>query len=265
MAQQWAVGEDIADEGVEAMRVAAATTCCPGRWPTSWATSSSCQAPVTRVAHTDDGVTVTAGGATYEGAGSCSPARSSPCVGGVRAAPARAGAAAIDGLDLGHAAKVTLQYRRRAWEDDPTAPPPGFTVTDEPFGIAWSPTDSYGDPDGPGLLTAFLTGDARRGGRSPDRRRAHRHGAGSSTAVYPAARPTRRAATRTIAWANERYTGGGYAVAAPGPDGAVLAGHPTGTGRIRFAGEHTETLAGYMESAIRSGHRVAKETRRPTR
>jgi monoamine oxidase len=28
-------------------------------------------------------------------------------------------------------------------------------------------------------------------------------------------------------------------------------------GRVHFAGEHTETLAGYMESAVRSGHRVA--------
>jgi monoamine oxidase len=32
-----------------------------------------------------------------------------------------------------------------------------------------------------------------------------------------------------------------------------------GTGRIRFAGEHTCNLAGYMESAVRSGHRVAQE------
>ena len=31
-----------------------------------------------------------------------------------------------------------------------------------------------------------------------------------------------------------------------------------GAGPISFAGEHTETLAGYMESAVRSGHRVAR-------
>ncbi|MGZ4675545.1 MAG: FAD-dependent oxidoreductase [Acidimicrobiia bacterium] len=28
-------------------------------------------------------------------------------------------------------------------------------------------------------------------------------------------------------------------------------------GRMHFAGEHTEALAGYMESAWRCGHRVA--------
>jgi monoamine oxidase len=30
-----------------------------------------------------------------------------------------------------------------------------------------------------------------------------------------------------------------------------------GTDRIHFAGEHTESLAGYMESAVRSGMRAA--------
>jgi monoamine oxidase len=33
--------------------------------------------------------------------------------------------------------------------------------------------------------------------------------------------------------------------------------------RIRFAGEHTEPLAGYMESAVRSGHRVATALGKP--
>jgi len=36
-----------------------------------------------------------------------------------------------------------------------------------------------------------------------------------------------------------------------------------GTGRIRFAGEHTSGLAGYMESAVRSGHRAAAQVGRP--
>jgi monoamine oxidase len=60
-----------------------------------------------------------------------------------------------------------------------------------------------------------------------------------------------------MAWANERWTGGGYAVYGPGqlaPFWPVL--RRTG-GPLWFAGEHTEALAGYMESAVRSGHRVA--------
>ncbi|MCU1356137.1 MAG: hypothetical protein JWM89_1555 [Acidimicrobiales bacterium] len=62
----------------------------------------------------------------------------------------------------------------------------------------------------------------------------------------------------TTAWASEAFTRGGYGVWRPGQ---MVEGWPVlreGTGRIRFVGEHTETLAGYMESAVRSGHRVAE-------
>ena len=60
-----------------------------------------------------------------------------------------------------------------------------------------------------------------------------------------------------MAWANERYTGGGYAVYAPGQLTRFWPLLRQAHGAIWFAGEHTETLAGYMESAVRSGHRVA--------
>ena len=63
--------------------------------------------------------------------------------------------------------------------------------------------------------------------------------------------------------ADERFTGGGYAVHHPGQFLRFWPVLRAGTGRIRFAGEHTETLAGYMESAVRSGHRVAHELGAP--
>ena len=66
-----------------------------------------------------------------------------------------------------------------------------------------------------------------------------------------------------MAWANEPYTGGGYAVPHPGQMAPFWPVIRSGTGRIRFAGEHTETLAGYMESAVRSGHRIATELGTP--
>ena len=41
------------------------------------------------------------------------------------------------------------------------------------------------------------------------------------------------------------------------PDGRLVVRE--GLERISFAGEHTEALAGFMESAVRSGHRVAAQ------
>ena len=61
----------------------------------------------------------------------------------------------------------------------------------------------------------------------------------------------------TMAWPNEPYTGGGYAAYQPRQMTKFWEVLRQPLGRIRFAGEHTESLAGYMESAVRSGHRVA--------
>ena len=61
----------------------------------------------------------------------------------------------------------------------------------------------------------------------------------------------------TMAWSDEPFTGGGYAAYKPNQLGAFWAPLRAGTDRIQFAGEHLEALAGYMESAVRSGTRAA--------
>jgi monoamine oxidase len=264
VAQQWAVGEDIADEDVEAMRVAGGNDRLPQAMADELGDVVVRKAPVTKVVHDGDGVTVTAGGSTYEGAWLVLACPFTP-LRAVAFDPTLPDdvAAAIAGLDLGHAAKVTIQYDERGWADDETGATSGFTVTDAPFGIAWSPTDSYGDPDGPGLLTAFLTGDAAQaaGGQSDGKRIAAVQD--QFAEVYPQLEGHETSHRSTIAWAKERYSGGGYAVPHPGQMAAFWPVIRSGTGRIRFAGEHTEALAGYMESAIRSGHRIAKELGSP--
>ena len=61
-----------------------------------------------------------------------------------------------------------------------------------------------------------------------------------------------------MAWTNEPFTRGGYAVYQPGQVTAFWEPLRAGTGRIHFAGEHLEAPAGYMESAVRSGVRAAQ-------
>jgi len=62
----------------------------------------------------------------------------------------------------------------------------------------------------------------------------------------------------TIAWANERYTGGTYSAFAPGQVTRFWSALRTPVGPIHLAGEHTDEYWGYMEGAIRSGQRAAK-------
>jgi monoamine oxidase len=66
-------------------------------------------------------------------------------------------------------------------------------------------------------------------------------------------------AARTIAWANEPYSQGGYLAFGVGqvlPHWGTLR-QPAG--RLTFAGEHTAVNQGYMDGAVESGQRAAGE------
>lgn len=134
----------------------------------------------------------------------------------------------------------------------------GFTITDLPFGVGWDATDSMpGDAERPGVLTQFVTGDAARFGAALGDRSRIASFQQQLDVVYPEGRQKKGGIATTMAWANERYTGGGYAVYAPGQMTRFWPLLREAQGAIWFAGEHTETFAGYMESAVRSGNRVA--------
>jgi monoamine oxidase len=164
-------------------------------------------------------------------------------------------AAMVAGLDLGPAAKVITEYERPFWRDDGRS---GLTVTDLPFGVTWDAADSY-ETGGPGLLTAYLTGDAAVALSELGDEQRITEVQRQIDEVYPEGRALRTGTSATTAWSNEPLTGGGYAVYAPGQVVPYWPALREPTGRIHFAGEHTEALAGYMESAVRSGHRIARE------
>jgi monoamine oxidase len=254
LAQQEAIGEDLADEDIEAMRVAGGNDQLPEAMAAE-VRDLTLGAPVERIELSDDGVRVVASTGTTDAAWVV-VACPFPALRSVAFDPPLPSslADAIDGLALGPAAKVTVEYERPFWTDDDDS---GFTVADAPFGVAWSPTDSYDAERG--LLSAFLTGDAAvEAASQPDDERIAAV-AEQFDEVRPAGADLRTGGAATIAWANERYTGGGYATYGPGQLSAWWGPIRSGHGRLRFAGEHTEALAGYMESAVRSGHRVAAD------
>jgi monoamine oxidase len=161
----------------------------------------------------------------------------------------------IDDLQLGHALKVSTQYDRRFWLSEGLS---GFTITDLPFGTGWDATDSLPGGNGrPGVLTQFVTGNAARSGAALGDRARIASFQKQLDVVYPEGITEKSGIATTMAWARERYTGGGYAVYAPGQLTRFWPLLRQAHRAIWFAGEHTETLAGYMESAVRSGNRVA--------
>ena len=62
----------------------------------------------------------------------------------------------------------------------------------------------------------------------------------------------------TVAWPNEPYTRGSYAALAPGEVAAHWKTLFEPAGRLFFAGEHAADIQGFMEGAVESGQRAAK-------
>jgi monoamine oxidase len=259
--QQSVVDAALPEAGVETMRIAAGNSALPEAMARDLGSAVRLSSPVATVEQHSWGVRVKARSTTGQ-------VRTVDAAHLVLAAPP-AGlrsisfdpplsselATMINELDLGHALKVATQYNRRFWLPEGLS---GFTVTDLSFGVGWDATDSMpGGAERPGVLTQFVTGKAAISGAGLSDRKRVTYFQNELDVVYPEGGSEKAGIATTVAWANERYTGGGYAVYAPGQLTRFWPLLRQAHGAIWFAGEHTETLAGYMESAVRSGHRVA--------
>jgi monoamine oxidase len=215
--------------------------------------------PVVEVEQGASGVTVrTAGGGSVE-ADHCVLAMPLPALRRIDFRPALSAPLADAARRLGYAttAKTIFGCRRRFWRERGFS---GDVYSDLALGDTWEATDQQPGPRG--VLISYVAGDlgaaaARRTAR--ERIRAARLGlgrvfAGSTALVDQAA---------SVAWAGERYSGGCWVNYRPGEvvrHWPALHDAPS-DGRVHLAGEHTERLTGYMESAVRSGIDAAQRIR----
>jgi len=266
--QQAVADASLTEAGVEHYRIAAGNSALPEAMAADLGPAVHLGAPVTRIEQFSWGVRVHVASGTgdtiYDGARLVLAAPPPALRGITFDPPLPVGAAAVIAeLDLGHALKVSTQYRSRFWNAEQLS---GFTITDLPFGIAWDSTDSMPGGTGyPGVLTQFVTGDAAAAGAVQSDRARIASFQKQLDAVYPEGTAHKSGPATTMAWANERYTGGGYAVYRPGQMMRFWPELRQAQGALWFAGEHTEALAGYMESAVHSGHRVAASIGSPPR
>ena len=156
---------------------------------------------------------------------------------------------------MGSVLKVNAIYDRPFWRDQGLS---GSAIsTTGPVQIVYDNSP----PDGrPGVLVGFMEGDESRGFYGASLA-ARRRAALQSLARYfgdPALHPR---AYVDMMWATERYTRGAYGTFNP-PGVLTSLGPKTvrPVGRLHFAGDGTSPeWPGYMDGAIRSGERAAKE------
>lgn len=179
--------------------------------------------------------------------------------------------ACIDELGMGNNAKLLLQFERRPaaygnWN--------GYLVSDSPYYLTWESSLAQGGR--PGLLTVYFGG--RSGGAVLESDRAHRPapprtvdrilrtlGRGGQ-ARLPGMRGDFNGRAWLDHWAADPWARGSYAAFLPGQFTRYYGFVGRREGRIHFGGEHTATNnQGFLEGAVKSGERCAREVLRGAR
>jgi monoamine oxidase len=156
-------------------------------------------------------------------------------------------------LAYGQILKAPLQFRERFW----------MKAKDEPRrnlkGLIGSVYEATGGQPGPrGLLTAYIPDrsgmEIARLGKDERLKKI----LAAVTELHPeAGRYFEGGAVKW--WQEDEWAEGTYAYFRPGESVSLRARIAEPEGRIHFAGEHTASWQGYMNGAIESGHRAAKE------
>ena len=160
---------------------------------------------------------------------------------------------AIEQLPYTSVARTYLQMKRKFWLDEGLS---GAAATDEPYTTLFD--GAPGQPGSRGILEAYLAG-------APARRvTALGSGERVASALALAERLQLRAREHfevgaSKCWDEDEWARGGYAWYRPGQMNALLPHVASAEGRIHFAGEHASSLFGWMQGALESGNRAARE------
>lgn len=155
---------------------------------------------------------------------------------------------ALETFGVGRVIKVALRFETRWWLRRDWG---GRFLSDTPLQQCWD-----GSRDGEAVLLAYLVGDAADACRlAPD---PFEHLLRALDDVAPEARAEFLDGTLHD-WIADPFAGGGFAFL---PVGSVLGPWPDlmrPEGRIHFAGDATSRWIGYIEGALESAERVARE------
>ena len=161
-------------------------------------------------------------------------------------------ARAVATLPYFPATRVLLQTRTRFWHTD------GLSATSRSDQPAETWDAAYDQPADRGLLAATMGGVLGRELGSVAPERAVERSAQLISETFPRVRANFDKGV-VCAWANETWSRGAFAVFHPGQMSAMTADIARPEERLHFAGEHTSPWMGWMEGALESAERVARE------
>ena len=160
---------------------------------------------------------------------------------------------AIDQLPYTSVVRVLLQFGEKFWNADNLHV---LTNTDMP--MAWFFEHTVNQPGRRGILEAQAVGAAaRRLGAMRETERIE-FALSQLAQIYPDARQHYEQA-RSYSWDEDPWARGAFALLPPRADGGIDAAPGRPEGGVYFAGDHTSRWSGWMQGALESGLRAARE------
>lgn len=159
----------------------------------------------------------------------------------------------VDELSYGAVTKVLIEYRKRFWHDRNWN---GRLYTDHPIVMTWDAASHLEHERG--ILTAYTGGGPGAALSKLSDEERIKTAVSVIEAVFPgSAELVERA--HTVAWINEPFTRCSYMALSPNQVTTHWQTLFTPAGRLYFAGEHATVIQGFMEGAVESGQRAARE------
>jgi len=167
--------------------------------------------------------------------------------------------AAIQSYELFGCARVSMQTRTRFWRNDPLGALGGLNMvgTDTAAERIWN--TSVLQPDAQrGMLHSYMLGQRARNFASIPEADRLAHCLRASSEFLPQL-PAEVEASYVKVWQEDPWQLGAFTWAKPNQFHWIWPAARRAEGRVHFAGEHTSVWIGYMNGALESGERCARE------
>jgi monoamine oxidase len=159
---------------------------------------------------------------------------------------------AISEMPYGSSTRVCLQVRERFWLEQGLS---GFARTDHPAEV-WHPT--FDQPRPRGILQSYFKLGASRRLTAMSEKERIRHTIQWLDRVFPGL-PKHVESGVAKCWDTDEWARGALALPGRGQMSMLVPHAARPEGRVHFAGEHTSVWGGWMEGALESGNRAARE------
>ena len=165
---------------------------------------------------------------------------------------------AIEQLPYTSVARVYMQSRKRFWVDQGLE---NHAYTDLPIMAVIDST--FTQPGTRGILHSYMAGPQARRVTSMKESERIKFALGYTEQVYPGIRESFEAGVSKC-WDEDEWARGDYAWFRPGQMYSLMPHIASAEGRVHFAGEHASAWPGWMQGALESGNRAAREINEAT-